>query len=80
MALVVDSFKNHEFNTKYLNLGKYAIFVIDHTPEAITKFYQSRQSILSENNLNYDVNRAVIERYQMKQINKHKCEIGIPII
>lgn len=80
VALVVDSFKNHKLNNKYLNLGKYAMFLVDHTPEAVKEFYESLQTILSVNNLNYDSKRLIIEKYHMKQIKKHKCEIGIPLI
>lgn len=80
VALVVDSFKNYKLNNKYLNLGKYAMFLVDHTPEAIKEFYESLPTILLVNDLYYDGERLIIEKYHMKQIKKHKCEIGIPII
>lgn len=80
VALVVDSFKNHKLNNKYLNLGKYAMFLVDHTPEEIKEFYESLPTILLVNDLYYDGERLIIEKYHMKQIKKHKCEIGIPII
>lgn len=58
--------------------GKYAIFRIDHTIEAIQEFWNQISQILS--NLNYDFNKPILERYQEKLININKCEFCIPLI
>jgi len=59
--------------------GKYAVFKIAHTPEAIQKAYSEIFSKLSEEGLQF-ANKPIIERYTMEMIANNYCEICVPII
>lgn len=69
----------------YINLGKtiggkYCVFKISHTVDAIKKAWLEIFSELSKINCEFDDNRPILERYAMQMINKHYCEICVPII
>jgi DNA gyrase inhibitor GyrI len=59
--------------------GRYAVFTIDHTAEAIQKAWGEIFSQLSAQGQQPDVSRPIIERYIPAMINKHLCEICVPI-
>lgn len=59
--------------------GKYAIFTIDHTVEAVQRAWNEMFSILFSQGYQIDISRPVIERYAYKMLKNHKCEICVPI-
>lgn len=60
--------------------GKYAVCIIDHTAEAVQKAWSEIFNEVSSNGYTIDFSRDIIERYAVKMVNDHKCEICVPII
>lgn len=80
--VVSDEFKTDD---KYINLGKtiggkYCVFKISHTTDAMKKAWMEISSELSKIHCEFDDSRPVLERYAMEMVNKHYCEICVPIL
>ncbi|MDW8802694.1 GyrI-like domain-containing protein [Clostridium sp. A1-XYC3] len=80
--VVSDEFK---VDNKYINFGKtvggkYCIFKISHTVDAIQKAWMEIFWELSKRNYEFDDRRPIIERYAAQMINRHYCEICVPIL
>jgi len=80
--VVLDEFK---VDNKYINFGKtiggkYCVFKISHTVDAMQKAWMEIFSELSKRNYEFDDTRPILERYAMQMINKHYCEICVPIL
>lgn len=80
--VVADEFK---VDNEYINFGKaiggkYCIFKISHTADAMQKAWMDIFSELSKRNYEFDNSRPILERYAMQMINKHYCEICVPIL
>lgn len=80
--VVSDEFK---VDSKYINFGKtmggkYCVFKIKHTVDAMKKAWMEIFSELSKRNYEFDNRRPIIERYAMQMINNHYCEICVPIV
>ena len=58
--------------------GKYAVFLLDHTKEAISEFWVNIFSEIERNNLSIR-EQPIIERYTSQMIDRHLCEILVPI-
>ena len=58
--------------------GKYAVFMLDHTKEAVSEFWGSVFSEIGRNNLSIR-KEPIVERYTSKMIDNHLCEILVPI-
>lgn len=58
--------------------GKYAVFLLDHTEEAVSGFWNTVFSEIEKNNLSIR-EQPIIERYTLQKMNHHLCEILIPI-
>ena len=58
--------------------GKYAVFLLDHTKEAISRFWGNIFSEIEKNNLSIR-EQPIVERYTSKMIDNHFCEILVPI-
>lgn len=63
-----------------INGGKYAVFIIEHTVEAVQKAWREIFPYTISNGYNIDMSREIIERYSEKMVNNHKCEICVPIL
>ena len=59
--------------------GKYAVFTIEHTAEAIQKAWGEIFVQLSAENQQPDVSRPILERYIPAMIDQHLCEICVPV-
>ena len=59
--------------------GKYAVFKINHTAEAVQKAWISIFPELLRQGYQFDEARPIIERYIVKMVNNHHCEICIPV-
>ena len=80
--VVSDEFK---VDNKYINFGKiiggkYCVFKISHTADAMQKAWMEIFSELSKRNYQFDDSRPILERYAIEMINKHYCEICVPIL
>jgi DNA gyrase inhibitor GyrI len=60
--------------------GKYAVFKINHTAEAVQKAWMDIFSELLSQGYQFDEARPIIERYTVQMVNNHKCEICVPIL
>ncbi|PEE40875.1 AraC family transcriptional regulator [Bacillus pseudomycoides] len=58
--------------------GKYAVFLLDHTKEAINEFWVIFFSEIEKNNLSIR-EQPIVERYTSQMIDNHLCEILVPI-
>jgi DNA gyrase inhibitor GyrI len=59
--------------------GKYAVFTIDHTVEAVRNAWGKIFPELQRHGACIDVTRPVIERYAARMVRNHKCEICVPV-
>lgn len=59
--------------------GRYAVFTIDHTAEAIQKAWSEIFIQLSAQGQQPDVSRPILERYIPAMIDNHLCEICVPV-
>lgn len=60
--------------------GRYCVFTIIHTADAMEKAWRDIFSELAKANYEFDTGRPILERYALKMINNHHCEICVPII
>lgn len=59
--------------------GKYAVFSIPHTTEAVQKAWNDIFPQLAANGLVLDASRPIWERYVPAMLQKHLCEICVPV-
>jgi len=74
-----------DIDNTYINFGetiggRYCVFKISHTAEAVQKAWMGIFSELSKRNYKIDDRRPILERYAMQMINEHYCEICAPIL
>ncbi len=67
-------------HTRKLNGGKYCVFTVAHTTEAIQQAWSTMFIEISTLEYTLDFSRPIIERYAMKMIIKHLCEPCVPIV
>jgi DNA gyrase inhibitor GyrI len=80
--VVTDNFHSddNQINIRKLSGGKYCVFTVAHTTESIQKAWSTMFTDISTLKYNIDSSRPIIERYAMKMIRKHLCEICVPIL
>lgn len=59
--------------------GKYAVFRISHTVEAVQKAWMDIFPELLKQGYSLDETRPILERYKAVLVSKHYCEICVPI-
>jgi DNA gyrase inhibitor GyrI len=59
--------------------GKYAVFLISHTVDAVREAWAELFPQLSEQHYQLDETRPILERYAASMIKNHFCEICVPI-
>lgn len=59
--------------------GKYAVFKIKHTAEAVQKAWIDIFPELSRQGYQFDEARPIIERYTVQMVNNHYCEMCVPL-
>ncbi|MCY9376745.1 GyrI-like domain-containing protein [Bacillus sp. T17B1] len=75
---------NQDFNVPQpakvgkLSGGKYAVFLLDHTKEAVSEFWNIIFSEIEKNSLTIRED-PIIERYTSQMIDNHLCELLVPI-
>jgi DNA gyrase inhibitor GyrI len=60
--------------------GKYAVFTIPHTAEAVQEFWGSFIQKLKDGGLQLSPAKPILERYKQKLVEAGKCEFCVPII
>lgn len=71
---------NDDYITEgFISGGKYAVFRISHTSEAIQKAWLVIFQELFKQNYQLDETRPILERYKTKLVHEHYCEICVPI-
>jgi DNA gyrase inhibitor GyrI len=68
-----------DVNEAKLPGGRYAVFTIDHTAEAVQKAWGEIFTQLSVQGQRPDFSRPILERYIPAMIDKHLCEICVPV-
>lgn len=79
-VVVDDDYKNDEIDFEYLDKGKYVIFSVEHTEEAVNSFWNSYIEKLLELKYIFDESRLILERYRNSLIKEGYCEFCIPIL
>jgi|LGOV01.1.fsa_nt_gb DNA gyrase inhibitor GyrI len=59
--------------------GKYVVFKIKHTADAVQKAWLALFSELSKKGYQLDEARPILERYKNEMVKYHFCEICVPI-
>jgi DNA gyrase inhibitor GyrI len=59
--------------------GKYAVFLIDHTAEAVQKAWIELFAELYGQGYEFDESRPILERYKAELVARHYCEICVPV-
>lgn len=59
--------------------GKYAVFTVAHTAQAIQQAWNDIFSELQRQGLIADITKPVIERYALEMIKQHRCELCVPL-
>ena len=62
-----------------LSGGKYAVFSIPHTAEAVQKAWNDIFPQLAADGLTLDPSRPILERYVPAMLQKHLCKICAPV-
>ncbi len=60
--------------------GKYAVFQVIHTAEELQMAWSGIFSELREHGYHVDDSKPIFERYVFEMVNKHYCEICVPIL
>lgn len=60
--------------------GKYAVFKIEHTAEAVQRAWIDIFPELFKQGYSLDGTRTILERYKAKMVNIHQCEICVPVL
>jgi DNA gyrase inhibitor GyrI len=60
--------------------GKYAVFTIPHSVEAVHDFWSSVFQVLQDNGLQFDMVKPIMERYKQKLVEDGFCEFYVPIL
>lgn len=59
--------------------GKYAVFKVEHTAEAVQQAWNSIFEKISNHGCNMEGTRPILERYKMDMVMNGYCEICVPI-
>lgn len=60
--------------------GRYAVFTIAHTAEAVQAFWASLPHLQQTDSMQFDMSKPVLERYQYNLVEDGKCEFCVPLI
>ena len=69
-----------EISSKRLAGGRYAVFQILHTSEAVQKAWQEGILYLLKMGYHPDFDSPILERYDKQMVDKHLCELCIPLL
>lgn len=66
--------------SRRLDGGRYVVFLIEHTAKAIQEAWAECFIELEKHGYLPDTGRPVIERYDKKQTDNHRCELCVPVL
>ena len=72
--------KDNEITSRRLDGGRYVVFLIKHTAEAIQQAWAECFSELAKRQYTLDFSRPIIERYAKKLVEQHNCELCVPVL
>lgn len=80
--VVSENFKTeaHDIQKGIIEGGKYAVFIIEHTVEAVQQAWKDIFQEILSSGYKMDISRDILERYAVKMVSNHKCEICVPIV
>lgn len=73
------SLTDHHVREGCIIEGKYAVFKINHTAESVQKAWIDIFPELLSRGYKFDEARPIMERYLIKMVSNHHCEICVPI-
>jgi len=59
--------------------GKFVVFEIDHTTEGVREAWKNIFIEIGKMGFAIDASRPIMERYAAVKLEKHKCEICVPV-
>ncbi|MNO32144.1 DNA gyrase inhibitor [compost metagenome] len=68
-----------EVSVRNISGGSYAVFKIPHTAEAVQKAWDDIFMEVKRRGFSLDETRPILERYTVELINRHYCEICVPV-
>lgn len=71
--------EDNKVKTGYLKGGKYAVFTVKHTTEAVQQFWSKLPEYIRKNDLTIR-EEPIIERYKEEEGQDKNCEFLVPII
>lgn len=74
------NFGTDEVKSRQIDGGKYVIFLIAHTPDAVQRAWTECFGELKKHGYLQDASRPVMERYAKKLVDHHYCELCVPIL
>ena len=77
VGLVMTGNENIGLDVRKIPDGRYAVFEIPHTAEAVSEFWSNLPFLLGR--LPVDRSKPVIERYNAAKVSNHLCEFCIPL-
>lgn len=63
-----------------LPAGKYLVFEVEHTTQAVKAFWNSVMTVLSQEKKALDASRPILERYPRALVEKGRCEFCVPVL
>jgi len=73
-------FSSEKVNFRELESGRYLVFLIPHTTEAVQTAWARCFSELEKLRYLLDESRPIMERYSKKLVDEHYCELCMPIL
>ncbi len=79
--IVPDSFRVNDDSICLFTMagGKYAVFKVSHTTEAVQKAWLEIFPALKNRGYQADDTKPIIEKYAAKILKDHRCEICVPV-
>lgn len=60
--------------------GMYVVFLLEHTAEAVQAAWSGYSATLPALEFTLDASRPVMERYRKELVDRHLCELCVPIL
>ena len=81
LTLNIESIESDsQISVRKLNGGRYAVFTIEHTADAIANFWQSFSTEVYSCGVTMDISRPIMERYSVKMVANGLCEMCVPVM
>ena len=81
LTLNIESIESDgQISVRNLNGGRYAVFTIEHTADAVANFWQSFSSEVYSCGVTMDISRPIMERYSVKMVANGLCEMCVPVM